>query len=230
MRASSAPCGRCAVCVEREIVGAGVGRRTLAAAAEYARRGEVRLEPRKQWQSGALPAYGWTSGRIRPELQSQVGRALSVWGEAGWAPLVEAGKAAGRFSDELVAACADLINGRWRPTPKPAWITCILSRRTTIMPDFAQRLAAALRVSFRPAVSKVRDTPRQRDMANGWQQAHNLDGAFAVDEEQVLPGPVLLVDDIVDSRWSLTIVAALLRRAGAGEVFSLALCQAKSAL
>lgn len=226
---SSSPCGRCAVCVGREIVGIRVGRRTLAAATEYIRRGEVRLEPRKQWQAGALPTYGWTGGRIPPELQSREGRALSVWGEAGWAPLVEEGKAAGRFSDELVEACADLINGRWNPTPRPTWMSCVPSRRTDAMvPDFARRLAAVLEVPFRPVVSKVKDTPRQRDMANGWQQAHNLDGAFAVDAEQVLPGPVLLVDDIVDSRWSLTIVSALLRRAGASEVLPLALCQAKS--
>ena len=66
-------------------------------------------------------------------------------------------------------------------------------------------------------------------MANSWRQANNLDGAFAVEGDGLLPGPVLLVDDIVDSRWSLTIVSALLRRAGAGEVFPLALCQAKSA-
>jgi len=188
-----------------------------------------RLEPRRQWLRDALPAYGWTSGRIPPELQSKEGRALSVWGEAGWAPLVEKGKAAGRFSDELVEACAELINDRWRPTPRPIWITCIPSRRTTIVPDFAQRLAVALGIPFCSAVSKVKDTPRQRDMANSWQQAHNLDAAFAVDEGQVLPGPLLLVDDIVDSRWSLTIVAALLRRAGAGDVFPLALCKAKSA-
>ncbi len=223
----SAPCGRCAVCIGSEIVG--VGRGMLAAAAAYARRGEIRLEPRKQWQSGALPNYGWKGGRIRPELQTQEGRALAVWGEAGWAPLVEEGKTAGHFPDELVEACAELINRRWRPIPKPVWLTCIPSRRTTILPDFAQRLAVALGVPFHSVVSKVKNTSRQRDMANSWHQANNLDGAFIVAQDQVLSGPVLLVDDIVDSRWSLTIVAALLRRAGAGEVFPLALCEAKSA-
>lgn len=226
---NSAPCGRCAACAGTDILGVSVGPRVLAAAAVYARRAEVPLKPRQQWQTGALPEYGWTSGRIRAELQSQEGRALSVWGEAGWAPFVEEGKAAGRFADDLIQACVEMINDRWRPTPRPTWMTCIPSLRTTIVPDFANRLAAALGIPFRPLVSKVRDTARQRDMANSWRQANNLDGAFAVEEGGVLPGPVLLVDDIVDSRWSLTIVSALLRRAGAGEVFPLALCQAKSA-
>ncbi len=38
-----------------------------------------------------------------------------------------------------------------------------------------------------------------------------------------LPGPVLLVDDLVDSGWTITIVAALLREAGASGVLPLAL-------
>lgn len=43
------------------------------------------------------------------------------------------------------------------------------------------------------------------------------------DQEQLvnkLPkGPVLLVDDIVRSTWTLTVIAALLRKAGSGPVF-----------
>jgi len=36
-------------------------------------------------------------------------------------------------------------------------------------------------------------------------------------------GPVLLVDDVVDSGWTLTVVAALLRQAGSGPVWPVAL-------
>jgi len=38
-------------------------------------------------------------------------------------------------------------------------------------------------------------------------------------------GPVLLVDDMVDSRWTLTVAAWLLRRGGSGEVWPLVLAQ-----
>jgi ATP-dependent DNA helicase RecQ len=48
-------------------------------------------------------------------------------------------------------------------------------------------------------------------------------GAFEVDSELVLPGPVLLVDDIVDSRWSLTECTRLLREGGSGAVYPFAL-------
>jgi ATP-dependent DNA helicase RecQ len=42
----------------------------------------------------------------------------------------------------------------------------------------------------------------------------------------VPPGPVLVVDDTVDSRWTITEVGARLREAGAGPVFPFALAQA----
>jgi ATP-dependent DNA helicase RecQ len=60
-------------------------------------------------------------------------------------------------------------------------------------------------------------------MENSWQQVHNLDGAFRVDPWEGMAGPVLLIDDIVDSRWTFTVVAALLRQAGSGPVCPLAL-------
>ena len=38
-----------------------------------------------------------------------------------------------------------------------------------------------------------------------------------------IPGPVLLVDDLVDSRWTVTVAARALRRAGAPAVLPFAL-------
>ena len=60
-------------------------------------------------------------------------------------------------------------------------------------------------------------------MANGTQQARNVDGSLAVSQDPLPAGPVLLVDDMVDSRWTLTIGAWLLRSHGSGEVWPLAL-------
>ena len=51
----------------------------------------------------------------------------------------------------------------------------------------------------------------------------NLDGAFAPDRNTVRPGPVLLIDDMVDSRWTLTVLGFKLRQAGSGPVFPFAL-------
>jgi ATP-dependent DNA helicase RecQ len=89
------------------------------------------------------------------------------------------------------------------------------------------RLAAAIGLPFRAAIAKTRDNEPQKLQQNAFHRCQNLDGAFAIDDD--LPqGPVLLIDDVVDSGWTLTIVAALLRRAGSGPVFPLALASTSS--
>jgi ATP-dependent DNA helicase RecQ len=92
-------------------------------------------------------------------------------------------------------------------------------RHPDLVPDFARRLAAALVLSYRDAVAKRHETPEQKTMQNSAQQLANIGDAFAVRQDLVLPGPVLLVDDIVDSRWTLAICGSRLRRAGSGPVF-----------
>ena len=118
----------------------------------------------------------------------------------------------------------------WNPQPAPVWVTCIPSRRhPDLVPDFARRLAARLSLPFGMALEKTDDRPEQKAMANSTQQARNIDGSLAVRTQvtQVLPvGPVLLVDDMIDSGWTFTVAAWLLRSSGGGEVFPLALALA----
>ena len=94
------------------------------------------------------------------------------------------------------------------------------------MPDFARRLAAALDLPFHAVLAKTDDRPEQKTMANSAQQARNIDGSLAIARRSVASGPVLLVDDMVDSRWTLTVAAWLLRTSGSGEVWPLALALA----
>lgn len=222
------PCGRCATCLGRPVVPLDIRPSTVHAAIEFERRSEVIIKPRRQWQKDAFPKYGW-GGRIPPQHQTQEGRALSLWGDMGWARLVREGKEAGRFHDDLVTACAEMVRDRWQPSPPPIWVTCVPSLRSPgLVPNFAQRLAARLDLPFSSVVSKVAETQRQRLMMNAWQQAHNLDGAFAINLTRGDWGPVLLVDDVVDSRWSMTVIGALLQQVGVVAVYPLALSLASA--
>jgi ATP-dependent DNA helicase RecQ len=62
-------------------------------------------------------------------------------------------------------------------------------------------------------------------MENSTQQLTNVLDAFTIRGE-IPPGPVLLVDDTVDSRWTLTVVGATLREAGSGSVHPFVLADA----
>lgn len=92
----------------------------------------------------------------------------------------------------------------------------------TLVSDFAERLAAVLGWPFAPVVVKVRGNAPQKQQQNTTHQCRNLDGVFEIRGD--LPnGPALLVDDVVDSGWTLTVVTALLRAAGCGLVWPVAL-------
>lgn len=192
-------------------------------AVAFLRRTSLPIEPRKQWPTGGMPQYH-LSGRIPANLQTRPGKALCVWGDAGWGSLVRQGKYRDRrFADELVEACVRLVR-EWNPQPAPAWVTSIPSlRHPDLVPDFARRLAAALNLPFDAVLEKTDNRPEQKTMANSTQQARNIDGSLAISAQALRAGPVVLVDDMVDSRWTLTVAAWLLRSRGSGEVFPLGL-------
>ena len=182
------------------------------------------ISPRKRWPKDALLDYGW-SGAIPDGLRSQEGRALSMWGDVGWGTLVRKGKQVDkRFDDRLVDAAVELYCDRWHPDPAPTWITCVPSlAKTELVPDFARRLSAKLGIPIVECVEKISHNRPQKLMNNSYQQARNLNGAFRVKPWRGINSPVLLVDDIVDSRWTFTVITALLRDAGSGPVYPLAL-------
>lgn len=198
----------------------------VRAAVAFLRRTSLPILPRKKWPDGGMPLY-CVRGPISPAHQAEPGKALCVWGDAGWGGLVRQGKYRDhRFSDDLVAACKKMIK-EWAPQPAPSWVTCVPSlRHPDLVPDFARRLAVALNLPFHEVIAKTDARPEQKTMANGTQQARNLDGSLApVHGQTIPPGPVLLVDDMVDSRWTLTVCAWLLRKNGSGVVWPMALSQ-----
>lgn len=223
------PCGRCAVCLGAPLVPETFSTAVAAEALTFLRRSDVLIEPRKRWKADALTGYGW-KGNIDGTLQAELGRSLSVWGDEGWGSMVQQGKQIGRFDDALIPPLVSLIRERWNPRPAPAWVTCVPSlNHPTLVPEFAGRLAAALDLPFVPSVRKLRASEPQKVMQNSFQQARNLDGVFAVDPWRGMKGPVLVVDDMVDSGWTFTVVAALLREAGSGPVYPLALADTGTA-
>jgi ATP-dependent DNA helicase RecQ len=194
-------------------------------AVAFLRRTSLPIEPRLQWPAGGMSQFR-VKGKIPVNLQAGPGKALCVWGDAGWGGLVREGKYHDNcFSDILVTACVEMIQ-QWNPEPAPTWVTCVPSlRHPDLVLDFARRLADALKLPFQLLLVKTDNRPEQKTMANSAQQARNIDGSLAIKEQRVPDGPVLLVDDMVDSRWTLTVSAWLLRTYGSGVVWPLALAQ-----
>jgi len=236
---AAAPCGKCMNCTQntsRRSVPAGLAQDAL----NFLRSDTLILEPRTRWPGpalveihAALPEAVELSekGNLLTTIPEQVriepGRVLCLWGDAGWGAEVARGKyEAGDFADSLVEAAAKMVGETWRPDPAPQWITAVPSlHRPGLVRRFAERLASKLGLPFVAVVSKTRDTRPQKEMHNNVQQIRNLLGAFAV-TAPVPRGPVLLVDDVMDSGWTLALLAICLRRQGSGLVYPLALAKA----
>lgn len=221
------PCGKCVSCIEQPVIDVTIDSLLVHDAATFLKQAEIVIQPRKQVapsnnESGrAFPTYQFP--RQLGSLVAQEGRCLSRWGDAGWGGMVRDCKHTGRFNDELVDAMAEMIQQRWQPNPEPAWVCCVPSlNHPELVPDYARRLAARLGLPFVDTVDKMKDNEPQKGQQNSFHQCVNLDGAFAI-QQPVPEGPVLLVDDIVDSGWTLTVIAALLQQAGSGCVYPVAL-------
>ncbi len=195
----------------------------VAHAVAFIRRTNLPTAPRKKWPDGGMPRYA-VKGIIPNEERIEAGRVLSIWGDAGWGTAVKNGKyREGRFSDDLLHACIEMVRA-WNPQPSPSWITCIPSlRHPALVRDFAERLARALRLRFEMVLRRTGDRPEQKRMTNSTQQARNLDGALEVVVDHLPTGSLLLVDDLIDSQWTMTVAGWLLRTHASGKVFPLAL-------
>ncbi len=221
------PCGKCASCLGRPVVDPSFPRRHFSSAARFLRQSEIPLVCNKQVAKDAFTKYSFR-GNLPQEFRAETGRILSRWGDAGWGKLVANDKIQGHFRDELVEAVAEMLRDRWQPDPSPEWVTCVPSQNhPDLVPDFAQRLATVLGLSFMPVVTKTQHNEPQKVQQNRFHQCRNLDGVFRIDE-LVPEGPVLLLDDVVDSGWTMTVIAALLRQAGSGPVWPVALATASA--
>jgi ATP-dependent DNA helicase RecQ len=212
-------CGRCAVCTgagDTVILDPAVVREAVG----FLRGLDVVVEPRKQWPRG-LPEV---RGNIGPALRAEEGRALCREGDAGWWPAVEAAFASGAVDHELLRGVAAALK-RWAWRERPAWITWVPSTdstRESVLSSLATELGALGHRQVAPAVRRVRSGRPQRELANSAHTCANVLGAFAVEGSRP-EGAVLLLDDEIDSGWTMAVVAAALREAGGPAVLPFAL-------
>ena len=190
----------------------------LLRTAGFLHRTAIPIEARKRWPAAVEG----------PDLNATPlddGLALSYWGDPGFGELVRLGKYRdGRFAPGLVEAMRKMIV-EWAPDPAPQSVTYVPSHRhPQLVSGFAAALAEILTLPLIHALTVRSERPEQKEMANSIQQARNAAAGFSV--AQPLDDVGLLVDDIVDSRWTLTVTAARLKEAGATHVYPVALADA----
>ncbi|MBT2513317.1 ATP-dependent DNA helicase RecQ [Arthrobacter sp. ISL-30] len=242
---SARSCGRCDNCAGRwfpleiDTTAADAAGRTL-------RRAGVALEARLQWPSGMERLGVAAKGKIKPDESVAEGRVLARLTDLGWGgslrELFSAGALDRSLEPAMLQACVQVLRewatggprvASWSGSGRPAAVVSIPSRNK---PELVQSLARGIaEIGQLPYLGELtlqhggptggRGGNSAYRLAGVWERlavGHDLQGAL----EPFQGESVLLVDDLVDSRWTLTIAGRALRKAGAGAVLPLVLAQA----
>ena len=225
---SATDCGRCDRCagpwyptdVPDHVIG--------AARTRLARAG-VDVEPRAQWPTGMDRLGVPVKGRIPEPESMEAGRALARLSDLGWGQRLRALLAEDApVSPDLLRAVVPVL-AEWGWPTRPVAVVAVPSRRRpALVESFASGIAEIGRLPFLGTLDLAHGGPTGEAGGNSafrlagvWERI--VVGDTLRERLDGIPGPVLLVDDVIDSRWTVTVAARALRLAGAPAVLPLAL-------
>jgi ATP-dependent DNA helicase RecQ len=185
----------------------------------------VELAPRKQWPSGLGKLGVDLSGRIGdgPAPGRVIGRLTDLGWGARLRRLLDEPDA--EVSDDVVAAAVKVL-ASWEWETRP---TAVLALDSDRHPKLISSLARELsRLGKLTDLGTLQYAPERRAVtaANSAYRVAALRGAWTPPDPVVIGasnGPVLLVDDMTDTGWTLTMAARVVRAAGAPAVLPFAL-------
>lgn len=217
---SATDCGRCTSCTGRLILPDTVSAEYEQRGADYINHLIHTIAPRKMWPSlEELPAS-------KIEYVNECGICLCQYGEVGYGALVKRAIECGeRISDEVVARAVELL------LPLIAennikYLTVVPSSRQSQLLDAAERICAACSITLVELLEK-KPSPTQSQMENGAHKCANALGAYSVRDDicrktDTSQG-IILLDDTVSSRWTMTVCGYRLMQNGVPRVFPVAL-------
>ncbi|MGK5531186.1 RecQ family ATP-dependent DNA helicase [Streptomyces sp. URMC 129] len=238
----AAPCGRCDTCAGSPFVPEVEPAALEAARGELARPGTP-LEPRRMWPTGLAAVGVELKGRIPPGEQAAPGRALGRLSDIGWGnrlrPLLSPGAPDAPVPDDVVDAVVAVL-ADWARAPdgwasgaegapaRPVGVVTVGSAsRPRLVRSLGERIAAVGRMPLLGTVEREPGTASP-GRGNSAQRVRALSGSLRLapglaEAARAAGGPLLLVDDVTESGWTLALAARLLRTAGSGEVLPLVL-------
>jgi ATP-dependent DNA helicase RecQ len=201
-----------------------VAEAAVRTAQERLARPGVEIEPRRQWPSGLDDL----KGRIKPELTAATGRALGRLTDIGWGTRLRELLAAADapVPDDVFDAVVAVLRS-WEWNERPVGVVSVPSTTHPILiRSLTERLARIGRLAELGELGYRDGSPARR--FNSAQRVRAIRGTLAMPRELAgriaeLGGPVLLVDDRVETGWTMALAAAQIRHAGAAAVLPLCL-------
>ncbi|QTJ64884.1 RecQ family ATP-dependent DNA helicase [Rhodococcus sp. ZPP] len=223
--AGASDCGRCDNCTG-EHYDTAVDADAVAQTRSRLERPGIDLAPRKQWPSGLRKLGVALSGKITDGPEP--GRVLGRLSDLGWGQRLRTlmDGPDGPAPENVLQACIAVL-ASWDWTQRPTAVMAVESTTHPLLAaSLAERLAQIGRLEHlgvlrqrpgHPPVSAANSAYRVAGLADAW-ETPQLPGST---------GPVLLVDTLTDTGWTLTMAARTLRAAGATSVLPFALAAVK---
>ncbi|MCW2497437.1 MAG: ATP-dependent helicase, partial [Jatrophihabitans sp.] len=218
-------CGRCDRCGGLTLAGV-VDLGGVKAASNVLSRPGVPVDPRRMWPT-AMPSLGINvKGKLRADELAEPGRVVARFTDLGLGQRVRSvvgpGAADEPVPDDLVRACVQVL-ASWGWADRPSAVVHVGSRRLPqLTASLAARLAEVGRLDDLGAVPHLGASSTGR--SNSALRLRDVWPAYPLPPELDVEGrSVLLIDSVLDSGWTLAVVARQLRRAGARAVYPLAL-------
>ena len=241
---AAAPCGRCDNCTQRPWPDA-VTEPAARSARDHLLRPGTELPPRKMWPTGMRELGIDVAGKIGEDNAAEPGRALGRLTDLGWGvrlravfaddqPAGEVPQPAasqdGPAPDDMLAALVKVL-AAWDWAQRPAGVVAIPSRtRPLLIASLASQIARIGRMPYLGPLD-CEGPAKPARQHNSAQRLRAVWSSVVVPEAMRsdlarLEGPVLLVDDRIETGWTMTVVAMRLREAGAIAVLPLVLATA----
>jgi ATP-dependent DNA helicase RecQ len=237
---AAAPCGRCDNCTQQSWPDAVT--ETAARARDHLLRPGTEIPPRKMWPTGMGDLGIDVAGKIGADISAEAGRALGRLTDLGWGPRLrallageppidDAGEQAanpdGPVPDDMIAAVVKVL-AAWDWTHRPAAVMSMPSgTRPLLIGSLASQIAKIGQMPYLGPLDAA-EPARPARQHNSAQRLRAVWSSVAVPDAirtdlARLEGPVLLVDDRIETGWTMTVAAMRLREAGAAGVLPLVL-------
>lgn len=206
-------CGKCKNCIGSTLQHK-VDTLLVNDAIKFVKYSHLIIEPRTKWPYGInVDNIGYGKVNIAKENQMNEGIALCNYGDRRLGESVRIGKyIKNEFSKELLEESVELLKVKAKEWNIDTIVYIPSIKRKNLVKDLAYNIARKMNIDFVDAIMKIEDTVEQKTLQNSYYQCKNVIKSFDVATELNNLGNVLIIDDMVDSRWTLTYCSYLLKK------------------
>jgi ATP-dependent DNA helicase RecQ len=208
-------CGKCSNCLGHDLIDRSVSNEERESVEQYINSKLLPIKPRIYWAKTKLTEFR------KLKYPNKLGFCISKWGDAGYGEVIKRCKKEKIAYPEAIVQRAFEVLNAFVKRKNIKYVTFVPSLKSNLIEMFAKELAKKLEISCEELLTKEKET-RQKGMQNSSHQCYNALISYST-VQNIPKEPIILVDDLIDSGWTLTVCGHKLRERGATAVIPFAL-------